>query len=203
MTAFITIPAPLTIAIDGCYNRKPNMNIDARNNYRKLSNETPKKWCKVHSAFVKDFFPVVHWFYSPYCRMAWSTWCVYMYNCRMWNDLFFLSINLFIARCIGIITTLSKSGPDHPHIVKGVGGHTQPYGPSFGWKMGGTTFTSHGSATELWYAFHVPEIVWKCSDQDLQPFPTKCRTEVHLLFHCVIKIKFIKNNVSLYFFLLN
>ena len=133
--------------------------------------------------------------------MAWSTWCVCSCRMNMWNDLFFLSINLFIVCCIGTFRTLSKSGPDHPDFVKGVGGHTQPYGPSFGWKMGGTTLTSHRSATELWYAFHVPEIVWKCSDQDLQPFPTTCRTEVHLLFHCMIKIKFIKNYVSLFFFI--
>ena len=79
------------------------------------------------------YFPVVHWFYSPYWRMAWSTWGVY--NCRMWNDLFFLSITLFIACCIGTFRTLSKSGSDHPDFVKGDGGHTQTYRPSFGWKI--------------------------------------------------------------------
>lgn len=200
MTAFITIPAPLTIAMDGCYNRKPNMNIDAWNNYRKLSNETPQKWCKVHFAFVKDFFPVVHWFYSPYCRMAWSTWCVYMYNCRMWNDLFFLSINLFIACCIGTFRTLRTSGPDHPNFVKGgVGDTLNSMGLVLIKKNKGGT-TGHKDLQLSCEMHDVPEIVWKCSDQDLQPFPTKCQTEVRLLFHCTIKIKFIKNYVSLYFF---
>ena len=133
--------------------------------------------------------------------MAWSTWCVYIYNCSMWNDLLLLSINLFTACFIGSFRTLSTSGPDHPDFVKGSGGHTQLYGPSFGCKIR-VGQPSGPLDLPLSCDMHdVPEIVWKCSDQDLQPFPTKCRTEVHLLFHCMIKIKFIKNYVSIYFFI--
>ena len=60
--------------------------------------------------------------------------------------------------CIGTFRTLSKSGPDHPDFVKGGGGQTQPYRPSFGCKIR-VAQPSGPLDLPLSCNMHVPEIV--------------------------------------------